>query len=200
MLALFGVLRGVEGTIRLAGEPYTATSPAHAKSAACGIALVPEDRKTEGLLLPMAVRDNLSLAALGGLGSLGIVDRDAENKAIDEMVRRLRIKIGDPGDAVGTLSGGNQQKVVLARWLATKCPILLLDEPTRGIDVGARQEIYQVLRELSRDGHALLVASSSLPELLALSDRIVVMRDGRVVGELAAAEATAEAVLQRAAR
>jgi len=89
---------------------------------------------------------------------------------------------------------------VLARWLATRCPVLLLDEPTRGIDVGARQEIYQVLRELSRDGHALLVASSSLPELLALSDRLVVMRDGRVVGELAAAEATAEAVLQRAAR
>ena len=113
MLALFGVLRGIEGRISLDGIPYQPTGPAHAKSPACGMALVPEDRKTEGLLLPMAIRDNLSLAALGSLGRLGVVDRGAEDRAIDEMIRRLRIKLDNPADPVGTLSGGNQQKVVI---------------------------------------------------------------------------------------
>ena len=161
---------------------------------------MPEDRKAEGAILRRSVRENVALAVLRRFAPFGVLRRRKLQELAAALVRRLRIKTRSTGEPVGALSGGNQQKVVLARWLATRCPVLLLDEPTRGIDVGARQEIYQVLRELSRDGHALLVASSSLPELLALSDRLVVMRDGRVVGELAAAEATAEAVLQRAAR
>ena len=196
--ALFGAGERRSGTIEVDGRPVAPRSPAQAITA--GIGLLPEDRKAEGAILRRSVRENATLAVLRRLSPFGVLRRWRLQELAEALVKRLRIKTRSTGAPVGSLSGGNQQKVVLARWLATKCPILLLDEPTRGIDVGARQEIYQALRELSRDGHALLVASSSLPELLALSDRLVVMRDGRVVGELAAAEATAEAVLQRAAR
>ena len=198
MLALFGVLRGVEGQVTLEGRPYRATSPAHAKSAACGMALVPEDRKTEGLLLPMAVRDNLSLAALGGLGSLGVVDRGAEDKAVDEMVRRLHIKLGDPGDAVGTLSGGNQQKVVIGKWLLTRPRVILLNDPTRGIDVGTKQELYALMRDLADAGAAILFYSTDYDELVGCCDRVLILYDGRIVRVLEGSDITEHAIVASA--
>ena len=198
MLALFGVLRGVEGTIRLGGEPYTATSPAHAKSAACGIALVPEDRKTEGLLLPMAIRDNLSLAALDSLGRAGIVDAGAEDRAVEEMVRRLHIKLGDAGDAVGTLSGGNQQKVVIGKWLLTRPRLILLNDPTRGIDVGTKQELYALMRELADAGAAILFYSTDYDELVGCCDRVLILYDGRIVRVLEGDEITEHAIVASA--
>jgi ribose transport system ATP-binding protein len=198
MLALFGVLRGVEGRVTLEGRPYTASSPAHAKSAACGIALVPEDRKTEGLLLPMAVRDNLSLAALDALGRLGIVDRGAEDRAVDEMIRRLRIKLGDPGDAVGTLSGGNQQKVVIGKWLLTQPRLILLNDPTRGIDVGTKQELYGLMRELADAGAAILFYSTDYDELVGCCDRVLILYDGRIVRVLEGADITEHAIVASA--
>ena len=198
MLALFGVLRGVEGEITLEGRPYHATSPAHAKSSTCGMALVPEDRKTEGLLLPMAVRDNLTLAALGGLGRMGIVDGGAEDKAVDEMIRRLRIKLGDPGDAVGTLSGGNQQKVVIGKWLLTRPRVILLNDPTRGIDVGTKQELYALMRELADAGAAILFYSTDYDELVGCCDRVLILYDGRIVRVLEGSEITEHAIVASA--
>ena len=162
------------------------------------MALVPEDRKTEGLLLPMAVRDNLSLAALGGLGSLGIVDRGAEDKAVDEMVRRLHIKLGDPGDAVGTLSGGNQQKVVIGKWLLTRPRVILLNDPTRGIDVGTKQELYALMRDLADAGAAILFYSTDYDELVGCCDRVLILYDGRIVRVLEGSDITEHAIVASA--
>ena len=184
MLALFGVLRGVDGKVTLEGSPYQPSGPAHAKSPACGMALVPEDRKTEGLLLPMAIRDNLSLAALASLGRMGVIDGGAEERAVDEMIRRLRIKLGDPADPVGTLSGGNQQKVVLGKWLLTRPRLILLNDPTRGIDVGTKQELYILMRELADAGAAILFYSTDYDELIGCCDRVLILYDGRLVRTL----------------
>lgn len=198
MLALFGVLRGVEGTIRIGGAPYVPSSPAHARSAACGMALVPEDRKTEGLLLPMAIRDNLSLAALAGMGRLGIVDGDQERRVVDEMVKRLHIKIGDADDPVGTLSGGNQQKVVIGKWLLTRPQLILLNDPTRGIDVGTKQELYRLMRELADAGAAILFYSTDYDELVGCCDRVLILYDGRIVRMLEGNEITEHAIVASA--
>ncbi len=195
MLGLFGVLRGVEGRVTLEGKTYEPTGPAHAKSPACGMALVPEDRKTEGLLLPMSVRDNLGLAALGSLGRMGVVDRRAEDRAVDEMVRRLRIKLGDPADPVGTLSGGNQQKVVIGKWLLTRPRLILLNDPTRGIDVGTKQELYILMRELAEAGTAILFYSTDYDELVGCCDRVLILYDGRIVRMLEGAEITEHAIV-----
>jgi ribose transport system ATP-binding protein len=188
MLALFGVLRGVEGSIKVEGAPLKAGSPAAAKRAGSGLALIPEDRKTEGLLLPMAIRDNLSLAALPDLGRLGVVDRAAEGKAVRGMIDRLRIKIGDSADAVGTLSGGNQQKVVIGKWLMTDPQLILLNDPTRGIDVGTKQELYVLMRELADKGAAILFYSTDYDELIGCCDRVLILYDGRIVRSLEGAE------------
>ena len=198
MLALFGVLRGIEGTVRVDGEPYLTSSPAHAKAPACGMALVPEDRKTEGLLLPMAVRDNLSLAALGQLAKLGIVDRAAEDRAVDEMIRRLHIKLGNPADPVGTLSGGNQQKVVIGKWLMTRPRLILLNDPTRGIDVGTKQELYALMRELADAGAAILFYSTDYDELVGCCSRVLILYDGRIVRVLEGDEITEHAIVASA--
>ena len=198
MLALFGVLRGVEGTVRLEGRPYSVSSPAHAKSPVCGMALVPEDRKTEGLLLPMAVRDNLSLAALGRLGRLGIVDRPEEDRAVDEMIRRLHIRLGEPTDPVGTLSGGNQQKVVIGKWLMTRPRLVLLNDPTRGIDVGTKQELYALMRELADAGAAILFYSTDYDELVGCCDRVLILYDGRIVRRLEGDDITEHAIVASA--
>jgi ribose transport system ATP-binding protein len=180
MLALFGTLRGVTGAIRLDGRPSLPKGPAEARSPACGMALVPEDRKTEGLLLPMAVRDNLSLAALPRLSRAGVVDRGREREAVEAMVRRLRIKLGEPTDPVATLSGGNQQKVVLGKWLMTGPRLILLSDPTRGIDVGTKQEIYALMRELAAEGAAILFYSTDYDELIGCCDRVLILYDGRI--------------------
>jgi ribose transport system ATP-binding protein len=190
MLALFGVLGGVEGTMRVDGRPFLPPSPAAAKESATGIALIPEDRKTEGLLLPMAIRDNLSLAALPRLSRLGVVDRGEEQRAVAAMIERLRIKIGDPDDPVATLSGGNQQKVVIGKWLMTQPQLILLNDPTRGIDVGTKQELYALMRELADQGAAILFYSTDYDELIGCCDRVLILYDGRIVRALEGAAIT----------
>ncbi|MGY3503532.1 ribose transport system ATP-binding protein [Bradyrhizobium sp. USDA 4471] len=169
LLALFGVLRGVSGQITVEGREVRPASPAAAKSV--GIALVPEDRKTEGLMLPMSIADNLVIASLDAISKGPLVDRARENEAIKRAIARLQIKIGAPGDAVSTLSGGNQQKVVLAKWLMTDPKIILLNDPTRGIDVGTKQELYRLMRELADQGAAILFYSTDYDELIGCCNR-----------------------------
>ncbi|MBD1434981.1 sugar ABC transporter ATP-binding protein [Sphingobacterium sp. DN00404] len=164
----------------------------------CGLALVPEDRKGDGLVLGMNVRANLSLSVLSSLENLGVLADVQEKELCQQYVERLRIKTATDQQHVGNLSGGNQQKVVLAKYLATKPKVLMLDEPTRGIDVYAKQEIYDLIREQAALGLGVMVVSSELPELFAIADRILVMCDGRITKQFKTEEATEETILQAA--
>jgi ribose transport system ATP-binding protein len=186
LLALFGVLRGITGRITAGDREVHPGSPAAAKSV--GIALVPEDRKTEGLMLPMSISDNLAIASLDAVSTGPFIDRAKESAAVRRGIARLQIKIGTPDDAVSTLSGGNQQKVVLAKWLMTDPRIILLNDPTRGIDVGTKQELYRLMRELADQGAAILFYSTDYDELIGCCDRVAIMYDGRIVRELEGAE------------
>ena len=190
LLALFGVLRGVSGETTVNGTRRRIGSPAQAKRAAVGMALIPEDRKTEGLMLPMSVRDNISIAALGAMTRGIVVDRAQEVQKIDAIVAKLKIKFGQLTDPVATLSGGNQQKVVIAKWLLTGARIVLLNDPTRGIDVGTKQEIYQLLRDLADAGTAILFYSTDYDELIGCCDRVLILYDGRVVRALEGSDIT----------
>ena len=196
LLALFGVLRGVSGAVLVGGEPAAAGGPHGA--AAQGVALIPEDRKTEGLMLPMTVGENLSFASLGRLSHGGVLDRAAERNAIGRVVKLLAIKAAGIGVPVAALSGGNQQKVVLAKWLMNAPRIILLNDPTRGIDVGTKQEIYQLLRDLAAKGAAILLYSTDYAELIGCCDRVLVMYEGRVRRELAGADITERALVASA--
>lgn len=198
LLALFGVLRGVTGKVKIAGRPLRLNSPQLAKSSAVGIALIPEDRKSEGLLLPMSVRDNISMASISHFTRGVFIDRERQNAEIEEMVRRLSIKVGDVDDPVATLSGGNQQKVVIAKWLMTNARIVLLNDPTRGIDVGTKQEIYQLLRDLAAAGTAILFYTTDYDELIGCCDRVSIMYDGRIVRELQGAAINEENIVASA--
>ncbi len=189
---VFGADAYDAGTIKLHGKPLLAHGPKDAIDS--GIGLVTEDRKGQGLLLDLSVRENTSLAALPSLSRLGFVDRSRERNAAQEYVRTLGIRTPSLEQRVKNLSGGNQQKVVLSKWLLTGSRLLILDEPTRGIDVGAKVEIYQLMNRLAAKGIGILLISSELPEVLGMADRIVVMREGRVVGELSRAEATQERI------
>ena len=187
--ALFGLGRGaVSGRIRVDGRPLVARSPADAIAA--GLALVPEDRKGAGLVLGMSVADNLALASLGRGCAWGVVDAARAEQAANARIKELRIKLPGLGVEVATLSGGNQQKVVIGRWLELAPRVLLLDEPTRGVDVGAKAEIYRLIEELTGRGHAVLMASSDLPEVVLLADRVLVLREGRLAGILDRGAAT----------
>jgi ribose transport system ATP-binding protein len=188
LLALFGVLRGVTGRIMVDDREARLGSPTAAKSV--GIALVPEDRKTEGLMLPMSITDNLTIASLSTILTGPFVDRTKESAAVRRGISRLQIKIGAPDDAVSTLSGGNQQKVVLAKWLMTEPRIILLNDPTRGIDVGTKQELYRLMRELADQGAAVLFYSTDYDELIGCCDRVAIMYDGRIVRLLEGDELT----------
>jgi ribose transport system ATP-binding protein len=190
LLALFGVLRGVSGTVTVGGEPALFRSPAQAKHAKAAVALIPEDRKTEGLMLPMSLRDNMSIAALGACVSAGFIDRGREDRAIAGEMRRLAIKAATSDAIVSTLSGGNQQKVVIGKWLMTDPKVILLNDPTRGIDVGTKQELYALLRQLADGGAAILFYSTDYEELIGCCDRVAVMYDGRIVRTLAGDEIT----------
>ncbi|HEY7644834.1 MAG TPA: sugar ABC transporter ATP-binding protein, partial [Hyphomicrobiales bacterium] len=198
LLALFGALSSVGGETLIDGEPVTLGSPQAAKRCGSGIALIPEDRKTDGLMLPMSVRDNLTFAALDAISTAGVISARAENAAVDEMVRLLGIRVSDPGNAVATLSGGNQQKVVVAKWLLNKPGIILLNDPTRGIDVGTKQEIYQLLRRLADDGAAIIFYSTDYYELIGCCDRVAVFYDGRIVRLLTGDEITERALVSSA--
>ena len=198
LLALFGVLRGCGGEVRIGGAPVRIASPKQAKSEGIAMALIPEDRKTEGLMLPMTVRENLTFAALDRISRRGFVDRQRENQAIDEMIALLAIKTASPDIAVGSLSGGNQQKVVIAKWLMNRPRIILLNDPTRGIDVGTKQEIYVLLRKLADEGAAILFYSTDYDELIGCCDRVLVLYDGAIKKELSGAEITEKALIASA--
>jgi rhamnose transport system ATP-binding protein len=190
---IFGLDRGDEGEIRLRGQPVKCVSAGQAIAA--GIAYLPEDRRRHGVILDMPVSANITLASLDRLSARGALDRRRERTLAVGYVRQLGIKTPAIFAAVATLSGGNQQKVALSRWLATKPSVLILDEPTQGVDVGAKSEIHALMVELARQGVAILMISSELPEILGMSDRIAVMRGGTIVGVLSRAEATQEAIL-----
>jgi ABC-type sugar transport system ATPase subunit len=193
MKTIAGDLLVTDGEIRVHGTARRFRSPRDSIQA--GIGFAPEERKAEALLLDRSVRDNTALAVLRSL-SRWIFVKDADESALAQSyIDSLRIRTPSPEQLVGRLSGGNQQKVVLSRWLATKPKLLLLDEPTRGIDVGAKAEIYAIIDRLAHEGVAVIVVSSELPEVLGVSDRIYVMAHGRITGELPRAEATEESIL-----
>lgn len=194
--AVFGADPIDGGRIFLDGRPITVRSPQDAIRQ--GIGLLTEDRKNQGLILGMTVRENTTLANLRSLVNLLFVSRARERAVTDRYVRELQIKTPSIEQNAQNLSGGNQQKVVLAKWLFTESKVLIFDEPTRGIDVGAKVEIYKLMNELVRKGVCILMISSELPEVLGMCDRILVMHEGRVAGELPRAEATQERVMQLA--
>lgn len=179
--AIFGADQPDSGEIIVDGAPVRFRSPAQALRR--GLGLLPEDRKTQGLLLNRALRENVALASLRRFTRFGILRPEWEERAVRGLMADLQIVARGPGQPVFTLSGGNQQKVMLARWLARQCGILLFDEPTRGVDVGAKEEIYRLMQSLAAQGAAVLVVSSELKELFAICPRILVMREGRLVGE-----------------
>lgn len=193
---IFGELPKNNGRIFLNGEEITIRRPDDAILK--GIGFAPEDRKREGLILMRSVLENASMAILRQLSRFHIVRSGLERTVVREFVEKLQVRTPSLDQEVGKLSGGNQQKVVLARWLAAKPKILILDEPTRGIDVGAKAEIYRLIDELANEGLAIMFISSELPEILGLSDRIYVMQNGRITGELSGANVTEEAVLELA--
>lgn len=179
---IFGADKRDSGTVRLDGKELKITSPSDAIRARIG--LLTEDRKLQGLVLPHSVRDNFALPNLDWLSRLGFVKRKEERESFGGYVDSLKIKIPHQEQAAKNLSGGNQQKVVLAKWLARNCEVLIFDEPTRGIDVGAKYEIYCLMNELAAKGKSIIMISSELPEILGMSDRILVMHEGRVTGEI----------------
>jgi ABC-type sugar transport system ATPase subunit len=196
---LIGAARRARGRVFLEGKEVKIRSPSDA--VAHGIAYVPEDRKVQALVLPMTVRENLTLAIHRLVARFrAFLSRRKEEAVTDDYVAALRIKISSREQVINNLSGGNQQKVVIAKWLATKPKILILDEPTRGIDVAAKAEVHRIVSDLAERGVAILLISSELPEILALSDRVLVMHEGRVKRVLARAEATQESIMSAALR
>jgi len=196
LLSLFGVTPAQGGTIRVGGKEVSPASPQEAIEA--GLALVPEDRKQQGVVLGLPVRENLSLASLRRDQRMGFLNEALELAVSAEMMAAMRIKTPNDRQVVRFLSGGNQQKVVLGKWLAIQPRLLFLDEPTRGIDVGAKQEIYKLMEELARKGVAILFVSSEMEEILGLSDRVLVMHEGRIAGELRREQLSEEAVMHLA--
>ncbi|MEU5565238.1 sugar ABC transporter ATP-binding protein [Micromonospora musae] len=191
--AVFGVDGYDAGEVRVAGRPLPAGSPRRAIAA--GLALVPEDRRQQGLVMELSVERNATLARRRALSRLGLLVGGAERVEAQRWTRRLQVKTSRLSAAVATLSGGNQQKVVLAKWLATEPRILIIDEPTRGIDVGTKAEVHRLLSQLANEGLAILMISSELPEVLGMADRVLVMHEGRVVRELSRAEADETSVM-----
>jgi len=194
--AIFGVDRWDAGSVTLAGTPLPPGSPTRAMAA--GVALVPEDRRAQGLVMDLSIERNLGLTQLRTLHRGGLMNRRRERSRAADWALRLQLKYGRLSDAVGLLSGGNQQKVVLAKWLATQPVVLIVGEPTRGIDVGTKAEVHRLLSELAGRGLAVLMISSDLPEVLGMADRVLVMREGRLVAEIARADATEESVMAAA--
>lgn len=195
LLSLFGVMRSLEGSVTVDGKPVNPNSPAKAKQSGSNIALVPEDRKTEGLMLPMSIADNLISASFHKVSNGPFIDSKKEKETVDAAVEKLQIKVGSIDHAVSTLSGGNQQKVVIAKWLMTDPDIILLNDPTRGIDVGTKQEIYSLMRELADEGKAILFYTTDYAELIGCCDRVSVMYDGKIVSELEGDAITEEAIV-----
>ncbi|MCB9077759.1 MAG: sugar ABC transporter ATP-binding protein [Anaerolineaceae bacterium] len=191
--AIFGVDAISGGTIKINGQPVTITGPQ--KAMQLGLAYVPEDRQHHGLILPMRISYNITLPILSEFAKQGWLDTDQEQQSAAASATQMEVKAAGLWQRVRELSGGNQQKVVLAKWLATKPRILILDEPTRGIDVGTKAAVHGLMSELAAQGMAILMISSELPEILGMSDRILVMREGRLTGHFSRAEATQEKIM-----
>jgi rhamnose transport system ATP-binding protein len=194
--AIFGIDRYDAGSVTLNGRRLRKASPTTAMSA--GVALVPEDRRQQGLVMDMSIARNIAVASLGALRRLVFVLSSSERRFAADWATRLQLKYGRLSDPVLSLSGGNQQKVVLAKWLARRPSLLIVDEPTRGIDVGTKAEVHRLLDELAGQGVAILMISSELPEVLRVADRILVMREGHLVAELTHQEASEEAIVAAA--
>jgi ABC-type sugar transport system ATPase subunit len=194
--SIFGLHHKSSGEILLNGEAVNIKSPPEAIKK--GIGLVPEGRKTQGLFLNMKVRENITIANLPKLCKMQFVPKKLENSKSNEYIQALRVKTPSPEQQVRYLSGGNQQKTIIARWLLNKPKILFLDEPTHGVDVGAKAEIYEIINQLAKDGVGIVMVSSELPEVLMLADRILVMHNGLITGELASKDANQEAIMEYA--
>jgi rhamnose transport system ATP-binding protein len=194
--AVFGIDRYDAGEITIEGRRLKKASPTQAMAA--GIGFVPEDRRQQGLVMDMSVQQNVALASLGNLERGGLIRASAERAMAADWAARLKIKYGRLTDPVAMLSGGNQQKVVLAKWLGRKPAVLIVDEPTRGIDVGTKAEVHHLLTELAKSGVAVLMISSELPEVLGVADRILVMREGRIAAEFSHADASEETIMAAA--
>ncbi|WP_345907501.1 sugar ABC transporter ATP-binding protein, partial [Sphaerochaeta sp. UBA5849] len=197
--AIFGIDPKQSGTITLDGKELTIHCPQDAIRE--GLVLAPEDRKKDGLCIKLSIRENIALPNLDKLcNAFGIVNRKKEDAMVAQVVRDLKIKLSGPEADASSLSGGNQQKVVVGKWLARNSKVVIFDEPTRGIDVAAKVEIYQLMNELKKQGIAVLFVSSEMPEILGFSDRIVVMCDGKITGSLLQEQATQEKILELATR
>ncbi|MBV9295488.1 MAG: sugar ABC transporter ATP-binding protein [Acidobacteriaceae bacterium] len=179
---LFGLDPAERGTIEIAGKAVTPKTPRQA--VATGVALIPEDRQHNGLALKLPIAHNITMPDLGRISTFGFLHKPAEASLTQEYRDLLRIKCNSPSQLAGRLSGGNQQKIVIAKWVARGARVFLFDEPTRGIDVGAKQEVFEQMDRLARGGAAVLMVSSELPELIQVADRILVMSQGRLTGEL----------------
>lgn len=193
---LFGVRRAAGGTVEVAGKLVRLQSPRDAIAA--GLFLIPEDRKQDGLVIEMTVGENITLPGLMRASTAGILPTRWEKTTADEMIKKLRIKTPGPNQIIQFLSGGNQQKAVIAKWLAMGPKVLLLDEPTRGIDIGAKHEIYEMMETLADQGVAILFASSEMEEVIGMSDRTLVMHEGRIAGQLERHELSEEAIMRLA--
>jgi rhamnose transport system ATP-binding protein len=194
--AIFGIDRWDAGSVEIDGRSLPPGSPTAAMSA--GIGLVPEDRRQQGLIMDFSIERNIALASLDGIQRVGLIPRGAERRFAKDWAMRLQLKYGKLTSPVWTLSGGNQQKAVLAKWLARQPKLLIVDEPTRGIDVGTKAEVHRLLSELASQGVAVLMISSELPEVLGMADRVVVLFEGQVMREFVRAEATEDAIMHAA--
>jgi ABC-type sugar transport system ATPase subunit len=195
-LGLFGAVPISKGSLDIAGERFTAMSPA--KAIRLGMGLVTEDRKSQGLAMLLDVAANITGPALGEVTRYGVIDREGETAIAVREIERYRIACRGPATPVATMSGGNQQKVIIARWARLCRSVLILDEPTRGVDVGAKADIYRIMRELADSGLAILMISSELTEVIGMADRVIVMREGRITGELPGCDATEESIMHLA--
>jgi rhamnose transport system ATP-binding protein len=196
MQAVFGITRATRGSVRIKGSAADIRSPIEAIRA--GIAYVPEERQSQGAVLPFPIRKNVTLASLPRFSRLSFISQEAEFEASRMLGNRFSVRAASWEQALGDLSGGNQQKVVIAKWIATNPEILILDEPTKGIDIGSKQAVYEFMGELAASGMAIILVSSELPEVMAMSDTIHVMYGGRIVRSFTHAEATAEAIVTHA--
>ena len=194
--AIFGIDKPDGGTVEVAGERLAPGRPLAAMRA--GIGFVPEDRRQQGLVMDHSIQRNVTLTRLKALARFGLLRTPSERSLAAEWSKRLQLKYHRLDDPVGFLSGGNQQKVVLAKWLATDPKVLMVDEPTRGIDVGTKAEVHRLLSELAQKGLAVLMVSSELPEVLGMADRVLVMHEGRITAELSREEADEESVMRAA--
>lgn len=196
MRAIFGIDAYEQGEVYLEGEKLTIKTPHDAIKN--GIGFLTENRKEEGLVLDYSLRDNISLPSIDGFKKFGLIDTRAEGDFARMLMERLKVKAISEFDPASSLSGGNQQKVVLAKWIGIGSKVLILDEPTRGVDVGAKREIYQLMNELADRGVAIIMVSSDLPEILGVSDRVIVVHEGKIAGELSRADATEEKIMKLA--